>query len=60
MVLGSLWMILCLQGFKAQNNPLWARQMFRLSLAVVMAVSILFALDAKAPGPPIQTICDSR
>jgi len=67
MVLGGIWMALCLRGFKVQNNPLWARQMFRFSLVVVMAVSLLFALDAKSSKSfkspdAISThpICNSR
>lgn len=43
--LGLAWGGLCLKGFKADNNPLWARQMFRLSLMIIMAFSLMISLD---------------
>ena len=42
--LGLLWLALCLKGFKAQNDQVWARQMFRLSLVVVTAVCIVISI----------------
>lgn len=58
LVLGLAWLLLCARGFKAQsgkpsekpNEKQWARQMFFLSLAVVMALSLLLALDAVPPA----------
>lgn len=45
-VLGLVWLWLCIQGFSAENDALWARQMFRFSLVVILGVSLLIALDA--------------
>jgi len=42
---GLAWLWLCVKGFKASDEKQWARQMFRLSLVVIMAVSILIGLD---------------
>lgn len=36
--LGGLWLILCFLGFKAHNDTLWARQMFIVSLVVMIGV----------------------
>ncbi len=48
---GGAWLALSLKGFKASDDPLWARQMFRVSLAVITVLSILFGADAvKAPS----------
>jgi len=33
--LGSVWLFLSLQGFKAKNDALWARKMFLFSLVIV-------------------------
>jgi protoheme IX farnesyltransferase len=45
-VLGIAWLWLCIKGFKSSNEKLWARQMFRFSLIVIMALSILISVDA--------------
>ncbi len=42
---GGGWLLLCLKGFKSQNDQLWAKQMFRLSLVVITALSIAIPLD---------------
>ncbi len=39
-VLGALWVILSLKGFRAQNVKKWAREMFVFSLFVIMAECI--------------------
>lgn len=43
-MLSAVWLILCLQGFKALNPHLWARRMFLYSLVVVMACCALIPL----------------
>jgi protoheme IX farnesyltransferase len=43
--LGLAWLWLSLKGFKAKSDPVWARQMFRLSLVVVTALSIMISID---------------
>jgi heme o synthase len=44
-LLSSVWLALCLCGFKARNDQLWARNMFRFSLVTITGLSIVFALD---------------
>jgi len=44
-LLGTLWLLLCIRGFKAGNDQLWARTMFRFSLLVITALSLLISLD---------------
>ena len=44
-LLGSIWMLLCFNGFKVVNNVLWARKMFLYSLVVIMVLSISITLD---------------
>lgn len=39
------WGLLALKGFGAKNDHIWARQMFRLSLLIIMAFSIMISLD---------------
>jgi protoheme IX farnesyltransferase len=40
LVLGLAWLGLCIQGFYAKNDRLWARKMFIFSLVVIMGISI--------------------
>lgn len=49
------WLRLSIQGFKAENDRLWARQMFRLSLVIITALSIVMALDVSAPAQIIAS-----
>ncbi|MBS0623120.1 MAG: protoheme IX farnesyltransferase [Verrucomicrobia bacterium] len=42
-LLGVVWLILSVQGFKSTNDRLWALKMFRYSLVVVMALSVMIA-----------------
>jgi protoheme IX farnesyltransferase len=42
--LGLAWLLLSLRGFKAENDQVWAKQMFRLSLLVVVGLSICLTL----------------
>lgn len=45
MLLGSAWLVLCLKGFKSDNDQLWARRMFRLSLVVITVFCIVIPFD---------------
>lgn len=40
-LLGTSWLILTLQGFKAENNAVWARKMFVLSLVIIVSFSLM-------------------
>lgn len=44
-ILGLIWLFLCLQGFKAKNNILWARKMFVFSLIMITVQCIAMSLD---------------
>jgi len=45
LITGSLWLIACIKGFKDEDNTLWAKNMFRLSLIVIIAICIAIPLD---------------
>lgn len=51
--LGLAWLWLCYRGFKAASDPLWARQMFRLSLIIITAFSFMIAFDSRESPAPI-------
>lgn len=42
-VLGSAWIYLAAKGFSAENDRLWARSMFRLSLVIITALCAFMA-----------------
>ena len=44
-LLGLAWLVLCLRGFKSCNDRLWARNMFRLSLGVIIALCLIIPFD---------------
>ena len=44
-VLGAAWLILCIKGFKSTDDKLWARSVFRLSLVIIMLLSIMISVD---------------
>lgn len=39
-LLGSAWLIPCIKGFKCDNDKLWARKMFSISLVVIVGLCI--------------------
>lgn len=39
------WLALSLKGFKAENNKVWGRQMFRLSLVLIIAICFVIPFD---------------
>lgn len=52
-VLGSLWLVLALMGFKEGNDPaknkLWGRKMFLFSLIVITVLFTMIAVDPFLP-----------
>ncbi len=44
---GVLWLWLALKGFKSDNDHLWAKQMFRLSLAIITVLCLVIPFDLK-------------
>ncbi len=45
-VAGFSWLKLCIKGFKVDNNILWARKMFKLSLMILTFLCIAMSVDA--------------
>lgn len=45
LALGSIWLALCLTGFKAKNDTAWGKQMFLTSLMVIMVLSTTIMFD---------------
>lgn len=43
--LGSAWLTLSLYGFKIENDVVWSRQMFRLSLVLILALCLAIPID---------------
>ena len=46
-LMGILWLMLCLKGFKVLSNEKWAHKMFRFSLLVVMILCLMISLDVR-------------
>lgn len=44
-LLSLSWLLLCIKGFTASNDLLWARNMFRLSLVVITVLCIMISVD---------------
>ncbi len=44
-LMGFIWLGLYIKGFKENNEKVWARKMFRFSLWVLLATSIMMSLD---------------
>lgn len=45
LVIGLAWLALCLKGFKSDNDALWGKQMFQLSLVLITAISLVMPFD---------------
>jgi heme o synthase len=44
-LLGITWLWLSIKGFQSVNDTLWARSLFRFSLVIIMALSIMISVD---------------
>jgi protoheme IX farnesyltransferase len=49
LTLGLAWLALSLRGLMATNKPLWAGQMFQVSLAVIAGWCVMISLSAYLP-----------
>jgi len=49
LLLGLSWLILCIKGFRCENDTRWARKMFIFSLVVVMGLCIAIAFSVTKP-----------
>lgn len=45
LILSGAWLWLSIKGFKAKNDQVWARQMFRLSLVIITILCIMLSVD---------------
>ena len=45
LILSAAWLYLSVKGFKAENDRLWARSMFRLSLVIITALCLMISVD---------------
>lgn len=43
--IGLAWLALCMQGFKREDNARWGRTMFRVSLILIIAISLTIPFD---------------
>lgn len=43
--IGFLWFLLCVKGFSSDNDQLWGRHMFRLSLVLIIAMCFVIPFD---------------
>jgi protoheme IX farnesyltransferase len=48
-VVGLAWLRLALQGFRALDDVVWAKRLFKFSLTVLLAFSLMISLDAWLP-----------
>jgi heme o synthase len=47
------WVYLSIQGFKAENDQLWAKQYFMFSVKLITVISLFFSFTSTAPQLPI-------
>ncbi len=45
LLLGLIWLVLCIQGFKAASDARWARKVFLFSLVVITGLCLMMAVD---------------
>lgn len=45
-LIGLSWLVLCLKGLKQNDDHIWARNMFHLSLAVLLVLCVAISLDS--------------
>ncbi|WP_217134783.1 heme o synthase [Leucobacter chinensis] len=48
-VLGIWWLVIGVQGFRAEDDNAWARRMFRFSLIIIMAYSLMISIGPLLP-----------
>lgn len=48
-VLGAWWIVIGVQGFRAKDDNAWARRMFRFSLVIIMAYSVMISIGPLLP-----------
>ena len=48
-VVGVWWIVIGIQGFRAKDDIAWARRMFRFSLVIIMAYSLMISIGPLLP-----------
>ena len=51
--LSLYWIYLTIQGFKAEDDQLWAKQYFMFSVKLITVISLIFSFTSTAPLKPI-------
>ena len=46
-IVGIAWLALCLKGFSVDNDRLWGKQMFQLSLLLITVICLAIPLDIR-------------
>lgn len=45
LIVGFAWLTLCISGFKNNNNKIWGKQMFQLSLLMITLICFIIPFD---------------
>ncbi|KUF06695.1 hypothetical protein AUL38_11770 [Leucobacter sp. G161] len=48
-IVGVWWIVIGIQGFRAKDDIAWARRMFRFSLIIIMAYSLMISIGPLLP-----------
>ncbi|MCL6231512.1 MULTISPECIES: heme o synthase [Acinetobacter] len=51
--LSLYWIYLTIQGFKAEDDQIWAKQYFMFSVKLITVISLIFSFTSTAPLKPI-------
>lgn len=51
--LSLYWIYLTIQGFKAEDDQIWAKQYFMFSVKLITVISLIFCFTSTAPLKPI-------
>ncbi|WP_180073995.1 MULTISPECIES: heme o synthase [unclassified Acinetobacter] len=51
--LSLYWIYLTIQGFKAEDDQVWAKQYFMFSVKLITVISLIFSFTSTAPLKPI-------
>lgn len=47
LLLGLIWLVLCIKGFTTKNTTIWARRMFTVSIIVLVVLFLVISVDIK-------------
>jgi heme o synthase len=49
-VMGSVWLVMALSGYRTSDNRLWGKRLFVFSILIIFALSVMMSIDYTAPG----------